>query len=99
MPSVVEVVGVEEDVVEDVGVEEEAEISSRVQAPLQPLPPVVGPSTLTFRPVMVPATAPCISNSGNKLTFVLIQAPAHGRMCSRQDLKNETGTIPKLTTL
>ena len=36
--------------------------------------------------------ARCTSNSGKGHTFVLSLQPAPGKMCSLQDLKNETGT-------
>ena len=79
---------------EGVVAEEEADkISSRVQAPLQPLllPVTKAPNTLIFR--LVSGTdAPCIINSGNKVTSVQSQQHAHGKMCSFQDQTNETGT-------
>ena len=71
--------------------------SSRVQAPLHPPPPATKvPNTQIFRQGSG-KDAPCISNSGGGHTFVLSHPHAHGKMCSRQDLKNETGTSPKLT--
>ena len=89
--------------VEIVGVvvvaEEEDKVSSRVQAPLHhPLPATKVPNTQIFRQGSG-KDAPCISNSGGGHTFVLSHPHAHGKMCSRQDLKNETGTSPKLTPI
>ena len=81
---------------EGVVAEEEADkISSRVQAPLQPLLLLVtkAPNTLIFR-LVSGMDAPCIINSGSKVTFVQSQRHAHGKMCLQQDQTNETGTSP-----
>ena len=55
------------------------------------------PSILIYQPEMDPDFAPCISNSGKMHISVQSQAHALGRMYSRQDLNNETGTSPLLT--
>ena len=84
----------------EVGAEvvEEAETSSRVQAPLHPLPPDTKvPSTRIYQLETDPDFAPCISNSGKMHISVQSRAHALGRMYSRQDLNNETGTSPLLT--
>ena len=81
---------------EGVVAEEEADkISSRVQAPLQPLLLLVtkAPNIQIFR-LVSGMDAQCIINSGNKVTFVQSQEHAHGKMCLRQDQTNETGTSP-----
>ena len=84
-------------IVEDeevVGEEEETNSSSRVKAPLQPpLLATEGPNIQIFR-LVSGKDAICITNSENKVTFVLSQRLAHGRMCTLQGQTNETGTSP-----
>ena len=52
------------------------------------------PDTLTFLKVMSPNSALCIISGGEEVTFVHLQPLVRGRMCTRPDLNNETGTSP-----
>ena len=77
-----------------VGEEEEVSNSSRVQAPLHPpLLATKGQNTQIFRQENG-KDARCIINSGNKVTFVLSQRRARGKMFTLPDQTNETGTNP-----
>ena len=55
------------------------------------LPDIEGPSTQTFLQESG-QDAPCIIDSGKGVISVLNPPPAHGKMFSRRDLQNETGT-------
>ena len=68
--------------------------SSRVQAPLQPPPPVTEVQNILIFRQASGKDAPCIISSGNKVTSVLSQQHAPGKMCSSPDQTNETGTSP-----
>ena len=52
------------------------------------------PDTLTFLMVMSPNSALCIISGGEEVTFVHLQPLVRGRMCTKPDLNNETGTSP-----
>ena len=94
----VEVVeAVEAEVVVTTAEEAAAAISSRVQAPLLHL----NIQELNIR-ISRLATGPgagCTSDTGGGRTFVQSQPHARGRMSSFQDLSNETGTSPRLTSI